>query len=207
MSSVTVNKEEAALEASISAEDARKSLEFVKKVEVHNQSDLQWAVSAVAEIKTTAEAVELKRRSFTEPLKKVVKDLEEFFRPAEKSLKESEAVLKKAIVAFAERRSAERRALIERAATSSNATALIAEAEAHEIPKVQGMSLTRATHFTVLDRSEAVAWCVQNGRLDLLTLDEKTCKALTKAGTLPAIDGVRHGETFGVSITKDKVQR
>lgn len=220
MTSITVQMEQAGLAASVEHESAKKSLELLKGSEIQTDAHLHGAVSYIAEHKNKFAAAVEKRDSFTGPLKKAIAEIQitvtklnDVFEPAMTSLKECEATAKKKIVAFAEAQAVERRKMIQSAGDASAAgeTAVAQEhikrAEAYEVPKVAGMSLRRAVEFQVLDAGDAVAWCVQNGRLDLLTLDEKACKALAKAGKLPEMDGVRWGETYSVAVTADKVKR
>jgi hypothetical protein len=210
-----------ASEAALAETDvAHKSLQVLERAVLKTDAELQWMVQVTATIKDSVAEVETKRDSFTAKFREAkvlidagIRDFNCLFEPALTSLASCERVAKAKIVSFAESRAVQRREIIAQAGEAVEegrqdiAAQLIASAETLEIPKIAGLALKRSTSFMVVDRREAVAWCVQHGRLDLLTVDEPTCKALVKAGSLPQIDGVRHGESFSVAVTKDKVQR
>lgn len=189
------------------AQDAEKALSFINKMSITNQADLKFAVGVVAEVKERANAVEEKKKTFTDPLKQVIKDLDAFFKPALDSLKMAEANLKEHIASFHERAEETRRNLIlEAGKNPEKAAALIKEADTHIIEKIDGLSVRSNIAIAISDAGGAVQWCAQNGRWDLLQLNEKAIKAIAKEGaTLPP--GVVAVPNSTIAITVDKVQR
>lgn len=195
------------------AQDAEKSLDFIKKMSIQSQSELQFAVGAVAEVKERHEEIDGKRRQFVDPLKSVIKDIDDFFKPAINSLKEAEQLLKGKISEFVDGCSNKRNELIDRAGRASQegdanaASALLSTADSYIVPKVEGLSIRESVEVEILDHAAAIEWCVSNNRQDLLQIDEKALKAVCKAKKRPQIPGVRISIKSTSAITTSKVQR
>lgn len=140
------------------ASEARQALDYVRaSVLVEAQDALRQAVKMIAEMKDARDAVDTKRRSFIDPLRKSIAAIDDFFGPAIESLEECERILKERIDAFVQRQGAERdRMLLEAgdAARDGNremAAALVMTADARIVEKVPGLAIRETWDGEVVD--------------------------------------------------------
>lgn len=186
------NTQDAQAVATSVTADAQNTLEFVQEATIKNNAEMEFAVSALAEVKTAHKEVDAKRKEFVQPLNAVVKNINAFFKPALTSLKKSETVLKGKVLTFKREQQAERDKLIEEHK--------VAEAAECIVPEVVGVSVRTKTVAKVVDMGAAVRWCLGNGRLDLVSVD---AAKLLELGAF----GVEAEEIESLAITASKVKR
>jgi len=166
------------------AQDAQKVVQLVEAQPIKKHADLELAVSWIAAIKKQLIEVETKRKSFTEPLKQVVAELESFFKIPEDSLKASEAALKTKIFDYVDNNISKRDKLLTEISESKSIDTkqkLLSRVEKLEIPKVPGLSVRETKGGEVIDANQIKSWAIENNLLDLLMPDTKAIKAYTKA--------------------------
>lgn len=196
-------------------EEANQYLEHIRKMDLTTVPEIQFAVGVVAEIKEKHAAVDEQRHKFIDPAQRIIDEANGLFKPALKSLKECEAVIKEKLVAVDGNWRKKRDELIAKSGEAGavgdagQAEALMSEADAHLIPKVPGLSFRRSVAVDVRDPAAAVRWCIDNHRSDLLQLNEKAVKALAKASDGQGVDipGVAITPSATVAITVKDVVR
>ena len=193
------------------ASDAQRSLELLQQTEITNQTELEWMVRAVAEVKDKHGEVDTKRLSFVEPLKAVIDDINAFFKGALTSLIESEKVCKAKVTDYVHTERVRRLDLLGQVENNTSPVVreeLIEQADNHVVDKVAGMSLREGWDCEVTDREALVTWAVKTNQLHLLQPDPKALTATTKAyGSDPGIPGWRAAPKTTVAITVDRVKR
>ncbi len=203
---------EVATIAGTEKEDAARSLDYIKRLNVQDQKSLEEAVRYVAEVKKSTDMVDERRRGFTSALQQIITDVNDFFRPPLADLTAAEKEIKKKIGTYAQGVEEKRFELVARAGVSlrkgdkDDGEMLLEDAEKFEIQKVPGLSVRKGQELEVTDPKGAVAWCIDNGRTDLLVLNDKALKALLKAEALPEeMPGVTVKPKATVVITASKV--
>lgn len=206
MEAIKIDHAALKVEAEARAVEAKDALGIISKMEIHKPAELEFAVAAIAEVKTKRDAVDAQRKRFVDPLRSVVEEINAFFRPALDSLSACEKALKERVEGFVLGREADRRALIEAAGQDgADADKLLREADGLAVPKIRGLSLRRGSRVAVHDERRAVEWLATN-RPDLLQPNTKAMEALAKSGTLPKIPGVTVSERLTVAVTSAKVK-
>jgi hypothetical protein len=81
----------------VEAKDAKQSLELVKRFEITNNAEHEFAANALAEVAKKHDAIDAKRKAWVDPLNKVVRDINATFKPLLSSLKDAEQILKSKI--------------------------------------------------------------------------------------------------------------
>ena len=174
-------------------------LTYIEAMDLQTNDDLKFAVGAVAELKEYTEKVQDSRTGFVGPAQAIIDQANGLFKPALKDLKNCEHALKVNIKQFVCTQELRRNELLERVAAGED---VLEEADKCLIPKIAGLTFRRTSGFAVSDMSKALAWVVENGRDDLITLN---LAAVKKAGLdIPGVDQV---DTVTPSITASKVQR
>lgn len=191
--------------------DANKVKELIDRTVVRNNAEMQTAVGWIAEIKDKWEAVDAKRKSFVDPLRKVVEEINGFFKPALEALKTAEDGLKDKVKDHIEACAARRDDLLVKVQvteTLADRQKLVTQAAALVPAKVDGLSIRETWEGEVADMGALVDWAISNDRRDLLTVDIAALKALTKAAARdPGIPGWRATVRRGMVITSAKVKR
>jgi hypothetical protein len=191
--------------------DARKAAELIARVEVHNNTQLQTAVSWIAEVKEKFEEVDKKRKSFVDPLKKVITEINDFFAPALDALGGAESTLKALVVEYVTeslKRSDAELAQVPNVESPAARAAIVKRAAELVPSKVNGLSVRESWTGPVSDTAALVQWAVANQRDELLLVDEKALAALTKAaGRDPQIPGWTAEVKCTVAITTSKVKK
>ena len=204
------NTAEIAAAAAPEVADAQACEALIARTSVSTDAELQVAISWIAEIKRKAEAVDEKRRSFVDPLRRVIDEINEFFRPALDSLKGAETVLKGKVSEHMEACEAQRRNLLAQVAGAEpgDRTALVEAAGATTPAKVEGMSVRETWTGEVSDAAALTQWIVVNRRFELLSINERALVALTQAaGRDPAIPGWTATLKRTVAVTSGRVRR
>ena len=211
----TVDMRAAAEQAGVQVEEANQYLTHISKMEIVNDAELRFSVGVVAEIKEKHTAVGAQRNKFTEKAQAIIDEAKAFFNPALNSLAECEKVIKSKIVDFDLRQADKRNDLILRAGdagargSSDAAQMLMKEADACIPPKIPGLSIRRSTKVEIHDAAEAIQWCIENDRLELLQLNEKAVKDLVKASNEKGgfhLPGVTIKTSASAAITVSKVE-
>lgn len=174
-----------------------------------SKSGMENAVVAIAEIRTNHDEVDTKRKSFVNPLKQVIKDIDEFFKPALNALKTAENDLKKKVEVFTtsslERRD-ETLKKVSKATDVAVKESLLSKAEDLVPPKVKGLSIRENWTGEIVDEKKLINWAIKNSP-DLLQINEKALKALTKAaGRDPEIPGWLAKANRSAVVTPSKVE-
>jgi len=199
-----------ALVANPERADAAKVAVLVQETPVTSSSGVQRAVEWIAAIKSQHDEVDAKRKSFTEPLRKVVEEINDFFRPALDALKQAEKEMKKKISAYTVE-SLEKRdellAQVEQTKAPEAREELIVKADKLAPPKVAGMSIRETWKGEVVDPEAVVKWAIEKNFLAFLSPDPKAILAYTKkAGRDPGIPGWKAWCDRNVAITTSKVK-
>lgn len=182
--------------------DAEKAAEFIKEMVVASGQQYEAAASMCADVITQAKEIDGKRREFVDPLNEVVKNLNAFFKPPLDHLDKCETLLKKKLVSFVNGEAEKRDQLLLQAGRQDDSDLseeLIEQAEAHEIPKVAGVSMRTTWVGEIVDPDEIPR--------EYMIPDLKTLKALTKAkGGDPGIPGWKATPMTSPAITASKVK-
>lgn len=191
--------------------DANKVKELIDRTLVRNDGEARVAVSWIAEIKEKWEAVDAKRKSFVDPLRKVVDDINGFFKPALEALKDAENGLKDRVRDHVELCASHRDALLARVQVTEDPAdrqKLVTQAGSFVPAKVDGLSIWETWEGEVADAGLLLGWAISEGRRDLLTVDVAALKALTKAAARdPGIPGWRASVRRSMVITSAKVRK
>jgi hypothetical protein len=191
------------------SEDANKVLTLVEETPVTTHDDLRTVTTWVAEIKTKHQEVDEIRKSFTDPLRKVVEDINAFFKPALEALKDAEAGIKKKISDYTTGQLEQRDKLLATLdidATNGEKATVIEKADKLKPPKIPGLSTRETWDGTVTDQDLVIRWAIETNRHDLLLVNEKGLKALTKSlGRDPKIPGWKAEVKRTVVVTPSKV--
>ena len=93
-------QQDASKEVVIATKEAEKLSEQVYKVRIRSEADLNLAGEKLAEIKKMQKEIEKRRKSFVDPLNKVVKDINAEFKNPLDRLKDAESLIKEAMVKY-----------------------------------------------------------------------------------------------------------
>lgn len=164
---------------------------YLGSIEISHSEDLAFAADALKSIAEKHDTIDAKRKTWVDPLNRVVKDINATFKPVLDSLKKLETGLKVKIGQYHATAERERVRLLEeagRAASSSTdfntAESLIARAELLDVPKVDGLGVRMIWTGEVVD-AKAIP-------REYLTPDIKKLLAVTEAGGAdPQISGWR----------------
>jgi hypothetical protein len=132
------------------------ALGMIRAIVIEDATALASAGEVVKEVARRHDAIDAKRKSWVEPLKRVAKDIDATFKPLLDALKEAERVLKDKIGGYALAQAAARTKAIAAAGALAQsdpaaASAAIADAVALEAPKVDGVGTTIEWDGEVVD--------------------------------------------------------
>ena len=182
--------------------DAEKVVEVIEEMTVASPVQYETAASMCADVIGQAKEIDEVRRGFVDPLNDVVKNLNNFFRPALDHLDKCEALLKKKLVSFVNGEAEKRDQLLLQAGEADDtelSEELIEAAEIHVPPKVTGVSMRTLWSGEVID--------VDKIPRAYMVPDVKMLKALTKAKAGdPDIPGWKATPTTSPAITVSKVK-
>jgi len=176
---------------------------------VTSHASLSSTVSAIAEIKKQADQVNEKRKSFVDPLKKVVDDINAFFKPALDCLIDAEYSLKGLVSGYLDNCEAARKVLLSEVEDAPEAERgeKIVQAGTLIPPKIAGLSVRETMACEVIDEIAAIQWVIAQGNLSLLHIDKKAIINLAKAyGGFLEIPGVKISKDKTIAITVDKIR-
>jgi uncharacterized UPF0146 family protein len=150
-----------------------------QQIVINNDDEYQAVGNVLLEVSAKIKLVDKKRKELTQPLNKVIRDINAFFKPSLDSYKNAEANLKRAMSVFNMRAAAERqKALAEtaepvRTRDQQGFTALMQTANAHAEPEAAGTHTRDVWKFEVEDLSKVPR--------EFLVLDEKKVRAHVQA--------------------------
>lgn len=191
-------------------EEASQALQFIKQMDILTHSGLTNAIGIVADIKKKADYVDEKRKSFVDPLRKVVDDINAFFKEPLSDLAEAEKALKSKISGYCTKKMEEHDEILdtmEPEQDTATKRAILDRADRCVPPKISGMSLREAWGGKVDNPEALIQWAIENNRLELLLPNEKALKALTKTQARdPKIPGWKAERKHSVAITVSKIK-
>jgi hypothetical protein len=177
------NTEEARAEAESAITTTNQVQMLIDDFEVKTDKDIKTAAQWITELKDAKTEIETKRKSFVGPLNKVIKELNAFFKPAIDSLDKMERHLRTAITDSVETRLKRRDTLLSSVATqptTEGKNAIIKEAATITPDKIAGVSIRETWVAEITDEKAIKEWAVENGRLDLLTVNQSIFDQLAK---------------------------
>jgi hypothetical protein len=170
---------------------------YLDAVKIEKQADLDFAAEALRSIAEKHDALDTKRKSWVNPLNRVVKDINATFKPVLDVLKRAESGLKQKIGEYHVKAERERLRLLEEAskAASKNAQkraeSLIEKAELLDVEQVDGLGVKMVWTGEVVDAAKIPR--------EYLVPDLKKLLAVTEAGASdPKIPGWRAWQTANV---------
>jgi len=192
------------------AKEARDAADFCVGAKIENHPDLQAAVKWIALIKDQATALDEKRKTFSEPLREVLDRINAEFKPATEALALAELTLKNKVSTYLRSSAAQRDEVLASIdpndGVDKKQSALV-KADALVPPKIPGLSVREGWTGRVTDAGKLIQWAVEHRRFDLLSVDEKVLKAVTKAaGRDPEIPGWSPVKDLTIAITTSKVE-
>lgn len=188
--------------------DAEKALELIESLSVTTHADLETAVVWTAEVKSKFDEIDGKRKSWVDPLRAVIDDINATFKPALDSLKKAEKSIKASISDYVNENAEKRNALLAEAGGKTNGSqlALLEKADQYLPPKIKGMSIREKWTGEIYDADALLDFIIENDRYDLLMPNIKALESLTKAaGRDPGIPGWNAYQSNVVAITPSKV--
>ena len=162
--------------ASRASEIGKMALSQSHTVNVSSPSSYETASSVLREVRSQRDQIDAKRKSFVDPLNKVVRELNTLFKPSLDYLANAEAFLKKNMTDFREkcrREKEEKLQLASSAAKDKDFPAFNSHMEkvsALEVPSLKNISFRLNWRFEVLDLSQVP--------LEFLCVDEAKVKKL-----------------------------
>ena len=201
---------EAKQTANADAEDAQKAQKLIELRNIETQQGLQNSVVWLAEVKNRHKEVDEKKKSFTKPLKQVIKEIDKFFNPALKSLKEAERLMKEKIDTYLREEEQKRNAALASVQKTKNPEkrdALLKKAESSTVEKVSGMAVRESWTGEVTNEADLLAWIFKNKRFKFISINKKVLLEVTKAaGKDPKIPGWTVTPTKSIAITPSRVK-
>lgn len=169
--------------------EAKELEEFLGGFSIDSQSELDFAAEALQKVAEKHDVLDAKRKSWVNPLNRVVKDINSTFKPVLDLLKKAETGLKGKIGDYHVKAERERIRLLEKAGSASKrnpakADRLIEEAELLDVDKVEGLGIKMVWTGAVVDPKAIPR--------EYLMPDVKKLLAVTQASaTDPEIPGWR----------------
>lgn len=188
--------------------DAERVKELIEKRTIASTKDLRYSVQWLAEIKNQAAAVKAQQKSFTGPLKEVIKRIDNFFKPAIAALEMAEKMLKDKVVLFSKNQVTLRNdALdqVENEPDESKRAALVQQSEEYVLDKIPGLSIREKWEGSIANQGKLLEWCLENKR-EFVQVDTKQLNKLTSSfGKDPQIPGWKAEKKTTVVITPSRV--
>lgn len=191
-------------------DDINAATAFIDDLTVENRPDLEVAVQMTATLKESLAEVDAKRMNWTAPLNKVVDDINATFSPAITALKNAEKKLKSKIDACIKKNQQQRDAILEQVASASDSERndLLARADQFVIDKIPGLSIRETTTWKVTEERAIIEYAIENGMLQLLSVDTKALKNITKdLKEKTNIPGWECAKKTTIAITASKVEK
>jgi len=137
--------------------------------EITDQPKMDFAIECASHIKKQFKTLDEKRKSFTSPLKNVVKDIDQFFKPALDKLKHTEQVLKTKMSQYI-----------------NSQTTIITSTKSADL------SVRHVWACEVEDKEKIIRWCLEQKMLDAVFVDTASLLALTRIQNKdPEIPGLK----------------
>lgn len=163
---------------------------MASRLVINNDEQYQGAANVLLEVKSRIKAIEEKRKGFTAPLNKVVKEINAFFKEPRSQYEQAEAAIKRAMADFNMRAAAERQKALQAAAAEASQgntqgfTSLMEKAHAQPPPTAAGTHTVTRWRFEVTDPSQVPR--------EYLVVDERKIReVVTKLKGDTRIPGVR----------------
>lgn len=191
-------------------DDINEATAFIDDLTVENRADLEVAVQMTATLKESLTEVDAKRMNWTAPLNKVVDDINATFSPAITALKNAEKKLKSKIDYCIKKNQQQRDAILEQVASASDSERndLLARADQFVIDKIPGLSIRETTTWKVTEERAIIEYAIENGMLQLLSVDTKALKNITKdLKEKTNIPGWECSKKTTIAITASKVEK
>ena len=208
---IPVNElEQARMSAEQGANEAEIIHTAISQLEISSQDDLEFAVSAAADLIKQRKKFEEQRNSIIEKQKDVITRVKNLFAPAINHLSAAEGFLRETMREYRRKCDEQHRKLLDVVASAisesspEKAEDAIALAESIELKKVDGLTWRETQSLEITDEPALVQWCVEN-RPDLLHVKKADMLALLKKGT-PAPVGCVLITEIRESIYPDKVK-
>lgn len=184
--------------------------ELVDKLTIETDDDIRMATRWIAELKSSRSEIEGTQKSFVEPLKKVVKELNAFFKPALDGLDLMERQIKKAISSNIETRLERRDALLSTVAgtpSKDEKKEIIQQAREAMPEKISGLSIRESWAAEIVDENAIKIWAIANKRMDILAVDKKALDRIAKnAHSEAGIPGWVACKISTVAVTAAKIE-
>ncbi len=196
------NVKQARHEAESLKADANNSLTLVNHLIINQQTELEYAVIAAAEVKDRIKEVESKPRELIEPLKNTIKKIEALFKPALDSLKNCEKGLKDKIGQYINNADTMRQSLLLEVQSTEDTEQRehsLKRAEQYRVSDISGMSIRTKLKGRVIDPSRIPR--------EYLAPDLKKLNEATSNDGEIDIPGWEVETQSTVSITSGRVQR
>ena len=156
---IDVDAEQAALVAQTESAASNTTLQYAQTVTINSDQEYRTAGELLLALKERIKHLDAKRKSFVQPLNKVVRELNALFKPPLDAYKGAEATLKRAMGAYTLKAEQERqRALAEAAqvAQTQNTQSfmqLMQTANAYAAPEAKGTHTRDVWRFQVTDEN------------------------------------------------------
>lgn len=190
--------------------DIDQAAELINSLKIENPKDLTVAVQMTATVKVSYKELDEKRETWTKPLKGVIADINETFKPALMALETAESILKKKIVEFVNHADEERLRILDSIKDTPDAerSTLLVKADSLVLDKVPGLSIRTSEEISISDKTAAIRHLIAKGMHQFLDIDMKTLRFAYKeyGEAVMQIPGVEVSEKKTVAITVSKVE-
>lgn len=190
--------------------DIDQAAELINSLKIENPKDLTVAVQMTATVKTSYKELDEKRETWTKPLKAVIADINETFKPALLALETAESILKKKIVEFVNHSDEERLRILDsiKDAPDAERSTLLVKADSLVLDKVPGLSIRTSEEISISDKTAAIRHLIAKGMHQFLEIDMKALKSAYKeyGEKIMQVPGVEVMEKKTVAITVSKVE-
>jgi hypothetical protein len=195
-------------EADNELNDAERVKALIERRTIQHNGGLRNSVQWLAEIKTQIAAIREQQKVFVNPLKEVIKRINNFFEPALGLLELSEELLKGKIVTYTVGQALMRSDLLEqvKSADPKKRDMLIKQSETYAPVKVPGLSMREAWTGEFIDEKNVIDWAIKTNSTSFLQINKRELEKYTKAlGRDPQIPGWKASKKTTVVITASKV--
>lgn len=184
--------------------------DLISKCDVRNNDEVAQTVDWIQEIKSKKEELEATEKGFVDPLKKVIKELGQLFKPAAKTFDKLEGMLKGKISAFYISQEELEAQLLEEASTvtdKDDKKLLIQAAHACQPVKIEGLIRKNKVDYEY-DEPKLMEWVVsmaeETKNYDLLSINKTALKKFITDNEGTDIPGVTKVCTPQIAISKKK---
>jgi hypothetical protein len=189
-------------------EDAKKTKEFCEQFKVENNTDLDTAVKALAEIQMQYTEYEQRRKEQVQKILDVVQDINSFYQPALDALTLAKSLIKEKVAEHVEVRLIARDQTLAKVeeAEPENREALINESNKLLPPKISGLSFRENWSIEIIDEKKAIQHFLKTNQWALLNVNKKAVTTTIKAANEDLnIPGIIAKKDRSVIITPKRV--